>query len=87
MAPPEGSGAAPERRERLRRTGLLLALGMRIGLLLMIEWIMQLTEPFLHVLGKGFSGRDLILLAGGFFLLAKSTKEIHGRRWMPWLQR
>lgn len=67
-----------ERRERLRRSGLLLALGMRIGLLLGIEWIMGLTEPVMAVAGRAFSGRDLILLAGGAFLVAKSTKEIHG---------
>ena len=68
----------PERRERLRRTGLLLALAMRVGLLLAIEWIMQLTTPILHLFGRGVSGRDLILIAGGFFLLGKSTHEIHG---------
>ena len=66
-----------DRQERLRRTGLLLALVMRIGLLLGIEWIMGLTEPVVSALGHGFSGRDLILLAGGAFLVAKSTREIH----------
>jgi len=68
----------PENRERIRRIGLTLALGMRIALLLGIEWIMSLREPVLHAAGRGFSGRDLILIAGGLFLLAKSTKEIHG---------
>ncbi|MDM7988060.1 MAG: TerC family protein, partial [Smithella sp.] len=66
-----------ERRERLRKGGLVLALVMRIGLLLGIEWIMGLTEPLVTVASRGFSGRDLILLAGGAFLVAKSTKEIH----------
>jgi predicted tellurium resistance membrane protein TerC len=77
--------------ERARRIGLLLALGMRIGLLLLIGWIVTLQEPLfdLGITGpptKGssqpsfdtaFSGRDLILLAGGLFLLWKATKEIH----------
>ncbi|MFO0693906.1 MAG: TerC family protein [Polyangiales bacterium] len=67
----------PERRERLRRTGLLLALGMRIGLLLGIEWIMGLTDPVVAAFGHPLSGRDLILLVGGAFLVAKSTREIH----------
>lgn len=66
-----------ERRERLRRIGLVLALAMRIALLLGIEWIMGLTEPLIHVAGHHFSGRDLILLVGGAFLVAKSTREIH----------
>ncbi len=66
-----------ERRERLRRLGLLLALVMRIGLLLGIEWIMGLTEPVATVMSHAFSGRDLILLAGGIFLVGKSTREIH----------
>lgn len=66
-----------DRRERLRRIGLLLALGMRILLLLGIEWVMSLTNPLLSVGGQAFSGRDLILLVGGAFLVAKSTKEIH----------
>lgn len=68
-----------EQRERLRRTGLILALGMRIALLLAIEWIMGLTAPLFAVLGNEISGRDLILLLGGMFLIAKSTHEIHGK--------
>ena len=60
-----------------RRLGLSLALGIRIGLLLAITWIMGLTAPFFSVLGRGVSGRDLILLGGGLFLIAKSTHEIH----------
>jgi predicted tellurium resistance membrane protein TerC len=68
---------APERRERLRRIGLLLALGMRIALLMAIEWIMSLTSTLFTVLRNDISGRDLILLVGGAFLIAKSTHEIH----------
>ena len=66
-------------RERLRRIGLLLALGMRIGLLMAIEWIMSLTDTVLTVMQNELSGRDLILLAGGAFLIAKSTHEIHDK--------
>ena len=62
-----------------RRLGLALAMFMRIALLLAISWIMMLTEPLFEIemLGKGFSGRDLILLVGGLFLVAKATYEIH----------
>ncbi|MCA9537137.1 MAG: TerC family protein [Myxococcales bacterium] len=67
------------KRERLRRIGLLLALGMRIGLLMAIEWIMSLTDTVLTVMQNELSGRDLILLAGGAFLIAKSTHEIHDK--------
>ena len=59
-----------------RRIGLTLALVIRIGLLLMISWIMGLTAPLFSVLSHAVSGRDLILLGGGFFLIAKSTWEI-----------
>jgi len=62
-----------------RRLGLTLALGIRVLLLLTITWIMGLTAPLFSVLGRGVSGRDLILLGGGLFLLAKSTTEIHER--------
>lgn len=62
---------------RARRLGLSLALIFRILLLLSIKWIIGLTEPLFHVLGYGVSGRNLILLLGGLFLLAKSTTEIH----------
>ena len=62
-----------------RRLGLSLALGIRIGLLLAISWIMGLTEPFFSVLGRGVSGRDLILLGGGLFLIAKATWEIYDK--------
>ena len=62
-----------------RRLGLSLALGIRIGLLLAITWIMGLTAPFFAVLGRGISGRDLILLGGGLFLIAKATWEIYDK--------
>ena len=60
-----------------RRLGLALAMFVRIGLLLSISWIIRLTEPLFAVAGHDFSGRDLTLLLGGLFLLAKSTFEIH----------
>jgi predicted tellurium resistance membrane protein TerC len=62
-----------------RRLGLTLALVIRVGLLLTISWIMGLTAPFLSVLGHGFSGRDLILLGGGLFLIFKATWEIYDK--------
>ncbi|MFN8236686.1 MAG: TerC family protein [Chitinophagales bacterium] len=62
---------------RARRIGLLGALVFRILLLLSIKWIIGLKEPLFHILGFGVSGRNLILLFGGLFLLAKSTTEIH----------
>ena len=64
---------------RARRTGLLAAMGMRILLLLSIVWITRLTTPLFYVLEHAISGRDLILIAGGLFLLAKATIEIHDR--------
>ena len=64
-------------RERARKLGLSLAMLMRVGLLLSITWVMQLTSPLFTVAGQEISGRDLILLVGGLFLLAKSTHEIH----------
>ncbi len=64
-------------RERARRIGLLGAMFMRIGLLLVLAWIIGLTAPLFTVLGEEISGRDLILIAGGVFLLWKSTREIH----------
>ena len=64
-----------------RRTGLILALGMRIGLLFAISWIMGLTQPLFTVplLGREVSGRDLILLGGGLFLIFKATWEIYDK--------
>ncbi len=67
----------PEQQPRARKIGLALALGMRVGLLLVITWIIGLTRPLFTVLGQAISGRDLILLIGGLFLLAKATTEIH----------
>jgi predicted tellurium resistance membrane protein TerC len=62
-----------------RRIGLLLAMGTRILLLFSLAWIVRLTAPLFALWGHEISGRDLILIAGGLFLLAKSTHEIHGR--------
>jgi predicted tellurium resistance membrane protein TerC len=71
-------GRLPEAvRQRARIVGLSLAMAMRILLLLMIAWIMQLQRPLFDVLDVAISGRDLILIGGGLFLLAKSTIEIH----------
>ena len=66
-------------RDRARLIGLGLAMFMRILLLLSISWMAGLTHPWITVFGHGFSGRDLILIAGGLFLVAKSTHEIHGK--------
>lgn len=62
-----------------RRVGLLAAMGMRILLLLSIVWITRLTAPLFYILERPISGRDLILIGGGLFLLAKATIEIHDR--------
>ena len=62
---------------RARRVGLLGAMLTRIALLAALAWIIRLTAPLFSVLGRPFSGRDLILIAGGLFLLFKSTREIH----------
>ena len=67
----------PEKREIARRIGLFMAMFMRIGLLLVLSWIVGLVEPMLTVLGHEVSGRDAILLLGGLFLIWKSTTEIH----------
>ncbi len=66
-----------ERREFARRLGLFMAMFMRIGLLLVLAWIVGLVEPLFTVMDKGISGRDLILILGGLFLVWKSTTEIH----------
>jgi predicted tellurium resistance membrane protein TerC len=68
-----------EERERARRLGLSLAMITRLGLLLAITWVMGLTAPLFTALNNEISGRDLILLAGGLFLIAKSTHEIHDK--------
>jgi predicted tellurium resistance membrane protein TerC len=72
-----------ERRASARRTGLLLAMGMRLALLFAISWVMGLSRPLFHLFGRGFSGRDLILLAGGLFLIGKATREIHHKLETP----
>lgn len=63
--------------KRARNLGLMMALVFRVLLLLSISWIIGLKEPLFHIAGYGISGRNLILLFGGLFLLAKSTMEIH----------
>ena len=65
------------RREMARRLGLFMAMFMRIGLLLVLAWIVGLVAPLFTVLGQAISGRDLILILGGLFLIWKSTSEIH----------
>ena len=69
----------PERREAARRLGLFMAMFMRLGLLMLMAWIIGLTAPLftLPLVGQEISGRDLILIAGGLFLIWKSTAEIH----------
>src|SRR4051812_13801887 len=68
-----------EQQDRARRTGLLAAMVMRVLLLMSIAWIVKLTAPLFTVVGQPISGRDLILIGGGLFLLAKATLEIHER--------
>lgn len=64
--------------ETARRLGLFMAMFMRIALLMTLAWIVGMTEPLFTLFGMGFSGRDLILIGGGLFLIWKSTVEIHG---------
>jgi len=66
-----------EKRELARKIGLFMAMFMRIGLLLVLSWIVGLVEPMLTVKGHDISGRDAILILGGLFLIWKSTTEIH----------
>jgi predicted tellurium resistance membrane protein TerC len=74
------AGRLPEEQQpRARKIGLALALGTRILLLFAISWLMGLTRPLFAILGHDFSGRDLILLLGGLFLIAKATHEIHDK--------
>src|SRR5919108_4217258 len=68
-----------ELRERARKVGLSLAMIIRILLLLSITWVMRLTTPLFTVVAQEISGRDLILIIGGLFLIAKSTHEIHDK--------
>ncbi len=72
------AGKLPEpQRDGARRVGLGLAMLMRIALLFAISWITRLTEPLFSILGTDISGRSLILIVGGAFLIAKSTREMH----------
>ena len=74
------SGKLPkDQQKRARRVGLFAAMFMRIALLLSISWLANLTTPLFTVVETHVSGRDLILIVGGLFLLAKSTREIHER--------
>ena len=68
-----------EQQDRARRIGLSLAMFMRIGLLLSLAWMIRLTQPLFSLFHHPFSGRDLILLLGGLFLMFKSTREIHDK--------
>lgn len=68
-----------ELRARARFIGLAIALGARIVLLLGISWVMRLTADLFELFGAGISGKDLILIVGGLFLVAKSTHEIHAK--------
>lgn len=68
-----------EQREKARYLGLVLAMLVRIGLLFGISWLVSLEEDLIVIMKNGFSGRDLILLGGGLFLIAKSTSEIHDK--------
>ena len=73
------SSKLPESRQsHARRMGLVVAMGTRILLLLSVVWIIRLTAPLFYIFGRPISGRDLILIGGGLFLLAKATIEIHG---------
>lgn len=67
----------PEHREKARRIGIGLALIMRLALLGTVAWIVKLTTPVFELFDHGFSWKDIILIAGGLFLLWKATKEIH----------
>ena len=74
------SGKLPaHQQEKARMTGLALAMFTRIALLFSLTWLMGLTAPLFSVIGREVSGRDLILIAGGLFLLAKSTLELHDK--------
>jgi predicted tellurium resistance membrane protein TerC len=68
-----------DQQAKARRAGLMAAMGMRILLLLSIVWIMRLTQPLFSAFGHEFSGRDIILISGGLFLLWKATMEIHDK--------
>ena len=74
------AGRLPEElRERARVVGLSLAIFTRIGLLSVLAWFMKLTQPLFTAIGHEFTGKDLILVCGGLFLIAKATHEIHAK--------
>ena len=74
------SGKLPEEQQaRARRLGLLAAMLMRVGLLFSLAWIIKLTAPWFTIVGQEISGRDLILILGGLFLIGKSVYEIHDK--------
>jgi predicted tellurium resistance membrane protein TerC len=74
------TGKLPQQqRPKAQKIGLALAMLTRLMLLFSLTWIMRLTAPFFFLLGHGVSGRDIILIVGGLFLLAKSTMEIHDK--------
>jgi predicted tellurium resistance membrane protein TerC len=68
-----------DQQKKARRVGLIAAMLMRLGLLWSIVWISRLTEPLITLIGREISGRDMILIGGGLFLLAKATYEIHDK--------
>ncbi len=68
----------PEKRELGRRLGIGFAMVTRLGLLFSLSWVIGLTDPWFEIFGEVISGRDVVLILGGLFLLFKSTKEIHG---------
>lgn len=68
-----------EQRKKARTLGLAMAMVTRVGLLFALTWMMGLTKPLFEIWGEDFSGRDLILIGGGLFLLGKSTFEIHNK--------
>ena len=68
-----------DQQKKARLVGLFLAMFMRVALLFSLSWLIRLTTPLFEVLNQEISGRDLILIVGGLFLLAKSTHEIHGK--------
>ncbi len=74
------SGKLPkDQQKRARRVGLMAAMVMRIALLFSISWMARLTEPLFTIISQSFSSRDLILIGGGLFLLAKATYEVHDK--------
>jgi predicted tellurium resistance membrane protein TerC len=74
------AGRLPEHQRKLgRRLGIILAMVARLGMLFGIAWIINLVEPLFSVFGNDISGRDIIMIAGGLFLLGKSTQEIHSK--------